>query len=148
MVGFVGGGILPVEYAIPIIMGANIGTTVTNVLVSFTFVTRKQDFRRAFAGATVHDFFNLFSVALFFPLEMKFHFLQRMAERLTVAFEGAGGVSFTSPIKMVVGPVVESIQHLLLESAGFVEVRSTGLQNVDRAPDAPDLFVVTGRKSP
>ncbi len=34
----------------------------------------------------------------------------------------------------------------LLESVGFVDVRSTGLRNVECAPDAPDLFVVTGRK--
>ena len=49
VVGFVGGGMLPLAYAIPIIMGANIGTTITNIIVSLTFVTRKEDFRRAFA---------------------------------------------------------------------------------------------------
>ncbi len=34
----------------------------------------------------------------------------------------------------------------LLKSVGFEEVRSRALLNVERAADAPDLFVVTGRK--
>ena len=40
-------GTLPVSMAIPAVMGANIGTTVTNSLVSFGHVTRKEEFRRA-----------------------------------------------------------------------------------------------------
>jgi len=112
-VGFVGGGVLPLEFAIPIVMGANIGTTITNILVSFGFVTRKEDFRRAFAGATVHDFFNLCAVALFFPLELKFHFIQRMAERLTVVFDTAGGVKFSSPLKAIIVPVADAVKHFL-----------------------------------
>jgi len=121
VVGFVGGGILPVEYAIPMIMGANIGTTITNILVSFTFVTRREDFRRAFAGATVHDFFNLLSVLTFFPLELKYHFLQRMAVWMTGVFEGIGGVTVTSPIKAITGPAVQGVQHFLMDVLRFSE---------------------------
>ncbi len=119
IVGFVGGGILPVVYAIPMIMGANIGTTVTNILVSFTFLTRREDFRRAFAGATVHDFFNLLTVALFFPLEMKFHFIQRLAFWMTGVFEGAGGVEFTSPLTVIVKPAVKAVQHFMFDTLGL-----------------------------
>jgi len=118
-VGFVGGGVLPLEFAIPIIMGANIGTTVTNTLVSFGFVTRKEDFRRAFAGATVHDFFNLCAVAVLFPIEIHLHPIQKLAEGLTRAFGAAGGVSFVSPVKAVVKPVASAIQHLLTDTAGL-----------------------------
>jgi len=116
MVGLVGSGVLPLEFAIPMVMGANIGTTITNILVSLTFVTRKEDFRRAFAGATVHDFFNLFSVALFFPLEIKFHFIQKAALRLTKVFEGIGGIKFTSPLKTIISPVINNLKHLLLDT--------------------------------
>ena len=115
VVGLVGGGILPITYAIPIIMGANIGTTITNIFVSFTFVTRKEDFRRAFAGATVHDFFNFWTVLIFFPLEIKFHFIEKGAFFLTRLFEGAGGIRFTSPLKLVIDPAVHSLKHLLVE---------------------------------
>lgn len=68
IVGLVAGG-LPVETAIPMVMGANIGTTVTNTLVSLGHARCKEEFRRAFTCATVHDFFNLIAVAIFLPLE-------------------------------------------------------------------------------
>ena len=86
VVGLVGGGALPVEYAIPIIMGANLGTTITNTLVSLSFVTRKEDFRRAFAGATVHDFFNVIAVIIFLPLERATHIIERTATFMSASF--------------------------------------------------------------
>lgn len=122
VVGLVGGGILPISYAIPIIMGANIGTTITNILVSLTFVTRREDFRRAFAGATVHDFFNFWAVLVFFPLELKFHFIEKSALFLTRVFEGAGGIKFTSPLKVVIDPAVHGVKHLLIEVFSFPHI--------------------------
>ena len=122
VVGLVGGGMLPLTFAIPIIMGANIGTTITNILVSLAFVTRKKDFRRAFAGATVHDFFNLCAVTLFFPLEIKFHFIQKLAVSLTNIFEGAGGVRFTSPLKVVIDPAVHIVKGFLINTLSLPNV--------------------------
>lgn len=115
VVALTGSGVLPVEFGIPIIMGANIGTSITNILVSFTFVTRKEDFRRAFAGATVHDFFNLWTVLVFFPLEIRFHFIQKLAFFLTRVFEGVGGIKFTSPLSIIINPAVHGIKHLLID---------------------------------
>jgi len=122
VVGLVGGGALPVEYAIPIIMGANLGTTITNTLVSLAFVTRKEDFRRAFAGATVHDFFNIWTIIVFFPLELKFHFIQKSAFFLTRAFEGAGGVTFTSPFNLTINPVVQGVKSFLTKILSLHEI--------------------------
>lgn len=78
IVGMVAGG-LPVTIAVPMIMGANIGTTVTNTLVSLGYVTQREDFRRAFSAATVHDFFNLLAVTIFLPLEIAFGLLEKLA---------------------------------------------------------------------
>jgi len=103
-------------------MGANVGTTITNTLVSLTFVTRKGDFRRAFAAATVHDFFNLWAIIVFFPLEIKFHFIQNSAIFLTKVFEGVGGVTVTNPLKLVIDPAVQSIQYLLTKIMFLPEV--------------------------
>jgi sodium-dependent phosphate cotransporter len=100
-------------------MGANVGTTITNILVSLGFVTRKEDFRRAFAGATVHDFFNLCSVTLLFPLEVRFHIIQSLAERLTSVFDTAGGVTFSSPLKMIIKPVVRLVKHFFMDTIGL-----------------------------
>ena len=59
-------------------MGSNIGTSVTNTIVSFTQISNKNEFRRAFAGATVHDMFNWLTVIVLFTVEMttrKFKFV-------------------------------------------------------------------------
>jgi len=122
VVGLVGAGALPVEYAIPIIMGANLGTTITNTLVSLAFVTRKEDFRRAFAGATVHDFFNIWTIIVFFPLELKFHFIQKSAFFLTRAFEGAGGVTLASPFKLAINPAVQGVKSFLTKILSLPEI--------------------------
>ena len=61
--------VLDVKVAIPIVMGANIGTSVTNTIVSLGQITSKNDFRRAFGGATVHDMFNWLTVIILLPLE-------------------------------------------------------------------------------
>lgn len=51
-------------------MGANIGTSVTNTIVSMGQIANKDDFRRAFAGATVHDMFNWLTVIILLPIEV------------------------------------------------------------------------------
>ncbi len=83
IVGMVGAGTLPLALAVPMIMGANIGTTVTNTLASLGSIRRPEEFRRAFAAATVHDFFNLLAVAVLLPLELATGVLSRMAGGIT-----------------------------------------------------------------
>ena len=61
--------VLEVQPAIPIVMGANIGTSVTNTIVSMAQSGNQDEFRRAFGGATVHDMFNWLSVLILLPLE-------------------------------------------------------------------------------
>ena len=98
------------------------GTTITNTLVSLTFVTRKTDFRRAFAAATVHDIFNIFTIIVFFPLEIFFHIIAKSALFLTGLFEGIGGVAFTSPLKLVIDPVAKGLEHFLLDTLSLSDV--------------------------
>ncbi len=51
IIGLVAGGGISLQGAIPMIMGANIGTTVTNSIVSLGHIGRKEEFQRAFAAA-------------------------------------------------------------------------------------------------
>jgi solute carrier family 34 (sodium-dependent phosphate cotransporter) len=88
-VGMVGAGTLDVSLAVPMIMGANIGTTVTNTLASLGSIRRAEEFRRAFAAATVHDFFNLLAVGILLPLELRTGFLSVSAKWLTALVHGA-----------------------------------------------------------
>jgi hypothetical protein len=62
IVGLVGAGTLGLPEAVPMIMGANIGTTVTNTLAALGNIRRSEEFRRGFAGATMHDMFNVLAV--------------------------------------------------------------------------------------
>ncbi len=117
-VGLVAAGALTIDGAIPIIMGANIGTSVTNTLVSLAHVTRREEFRRAFAGATLHDFFNLLTVVILFPLELRFHILRRSASGLERVLEGSGGIELFDPLKAVIGPVARWVSGSLLGSSG------------------------------
>lgn len=102
IVGLVGTGLLGVDDAVPMIMGANIGTTVTNTLASMGHVRRVQEFRNAFAAATVHDFFNVLAVAVLLPLELLTGVLSSAAEWLTELLVGQGGTTYESPIKTAV----------------------------------------------
>jgi sodium-dependent phosphate cotransporter len=89
---------LPLDNAVPMIMGANIGTTVTNTIASLAHIARKEEFRRAFAVATVHDFFNYMAVVVLLPLELLTGFLQRSAEALASLLQGMSGADYESPI--------------------------------------------------
>ncbi|XP_059082835.1 sodium-dependent phosphate transport protein 2B-like [Tigriopus californicus] len=71
---------LDVSQAVPMVMGANIGTSVTNTIVSLTQVADRNEFRRSFAAATVHDMFNWCAVIVLLSLEVICHPLQLVAE--------------------------------------------------------------------
>jgi len=116
VVGMVAGGVLTVTGAIPIIMGANMGTTVTNTLVAMTSMNRRTEFQRAFAGATMHDFFNLMSIAIIFPIEQSTHFLEKSATWLSTMLVGTDGTKFPNPVKAAVKPVVKQVKHLLQDT--------------------------------
>jgi sodium-dependent phosphate cotransporter len=79
IVGLVAGG-LPVAIAIPMVMGANIGTTITNTLVSLGHIRNREEFERAFAAATIHDLFNLLCVLILLPLEIAFGVLETIGK--------------------------------------------------------------------
>ena len=103
IVGLVGAGTLTVDAAVPMIMGANIGTTVTNTLVALGSSRRSDEFRRAYAGATMHDFFNLLAVAVFLPIQVATDFLSNAAGEVAELLGGnVGGSTTKSPIKSIV----------------------------------------------
>lgn len=116
IVGLVGAGALPLVSAVPMVMGANIGTTVTNTLVSLGHVRQGPEFRRAFAGATVHDFFNVLTVLIALPLELATGFLSRSAEAVTELLgreQTLPGVEVDSPIKAAVAAPIELLEGAL-----------------------------------
>ncbi|MBE9064803.1 Na/Pi symporter, partial [cf. Phormidesmis sp. LEGE 11477] len=115
VVGLVAGG-LPVATAIPMVMGANIGTSITNTLVSLGHVSDQREFKRAFAAATIHDFFNLLSVVIFLPIEIFFHPLESAAHFLAQNLVGGGSLSVKDLnfVKAATKPLVHLFENLTL----------------------------------
>lgn len=114
IVGLVAGGV-PVELAVPMIMGANMGTTITNTIVSLGAVGERTMFNKSFQAATVHDFFNFYSILIFLPLEMLFHPLERLAGAVSTLIVGASDASVGdfNVLGMVTKPVAGAVVRML-----------------------------------
>ena len=104
----VGTGALTVNESVPIIMGSNVGTTVTCTFVALGFVGAREEFRRALMASTIHDFFNVLALVIFFPLELIFHPLARISGWLTDLLYGSSlpDPSNMNVIRWLTRPVV------------------------------------------
>ena len=130
IVAMAGGAIISPTSAVFMVMGANIGTTVTNTIISMGHITKGEEFRRAFSAATVHDFFNLMAVLIFFPLEMMFGFFQKMSTGLAhLFFSGDFDVEFQSPVKAAVKWGVGHFKDLVhvLSDSDWMLLAASGL---------------------
>jgi sodium-dependent phosphate cotransporter len=103
---------IAVAAATPYIMGANIGTSITNTIVSLGHIVNKNEFRRAFSASIVHDFFNVISVLVLLPLEMSFGIISKSASWLAELLVGTETFTFNSPLKMITDPAVSWVQNL------------------------------------
>ena len=103
---------LPLANAVPMIMGANIGTTVTNSIVSLAHMGRRDEFERAFSVAACHDFFNILAVSILLPLELMTGYLRSIASFLSTVVVGVGGFTYESPFKALLSFAFAPIQSL------------------------------------
>lgn len=103
---------LPVANAVPMVMGANIGTTVTNTVVSLAHMGRKDEFYRAFSVATCHDFFNFITVAVLLPVEITTGYLHHTAVALASTIGEVGGVTYENPLKDALKAGLEPVKSL------------------------------------
>jgi len=119
-VALVASGSLTLESAVPIIMGANVGTTITSTIVSLGFLPKKKEFRRAVAAGTYHDFFNILTVFILFPLEYYFQFLSRLSQSLATFFfsQPVGPVRSFSTLGLGLGAITDAIVNSI--GNGFV----------------------------
>ena len=107
--------VLTVRIAIPIVMGANIGTSVTGIIVSVAQSGNKQQFRRAFGAATVHDMFNWLSVFVILPIEIATGFLFHLTDVIAKAANLQGGgskVNFLSGMTKPITNLIVQVKYL------------------------------------
>tara|TARA_Y100001970_G_C14078076_1_gene773128 strand:+ start:1 stop:867 length:867 start_codon:yes stop_codon:yes gene_type:complete len=114
----VSSGAVTLSGAIPMIMGANIGTTVTNTIVSMGHIRRGNEFKRAFSAATHHDIFNVLSVIILLPLEIAFGLIEKTATGLGTLLFGTISTDevFQSPIKAAIKWGSKHVQSLSFDS--------------------------------
>ena len=139
IVGMVAGG-LPISIAIPMAMGANIGTSLTSTLVSLGHVRDDDAFGRAFSAATVHDSFNFLAVLLLLPLELLFRPLERFSNFLVgmMPMDTAVEVGSLNVVSLMVGPfrdLAKASVEMLPTVAGGLVLITVGIGTI--------LFVVT-----
>uniref|UniRef100_A0A8C1HD97 Sodium-dependent phosphate transport protein 2A n=2 Tax=Cyprinus carpio TaxID=7962 RepID=A0A8C1HD97_CYPCA len=112
VVSLVSSGLLDVGSAIPIIMGSNIGTSVTNTIVALMQAGEREEFKRAFAGATVHDCFNWLSVLVLLPLEAITGVMRLMSGAVVESFNIVTGENGPELLKVITEPLTKRIIQL------------------------------------
>lgn len=116
VVALVASGSITLESGIPIIMGANVGTTITSTIVSLGFINKKKEFRRAAAAGTYDGFFNILIVVILFPLEYYYGFLSGISQWIAAYFFHPSSApvetSFSSKWYMF-GPVIGWIVKII-----------------------------------
>uniref|UniRef100_A0A8C9YIR0 Sodium-dependent phosphate transport protein 2A n=1 Tax=Sander lucioperca TaxID=283035 RepID=A0A8C9YIR0_SANLU len=112
VVSLVASGLLEVRSAVPIIMGTNIGTSVTNTIVAMMQAAERSEFQRAFAGATIHDCFNWLSVLVLLPLEVASGLMARLSHMLVTSFKLQPGEEAPELLKVITEPVTKLIIQL------------------------------------
>jgi solute carrier family 34 (sodium-dependent phosphate cotransporter) len=117
IVAVVASGQLTLGQAVPLVMGANIGTTLTSTLIAFGFIMKKKEFKKAMAAGVLHDIYNMLTVLILFPLEVYFGFLSRLSSYFTTTFFDLTGndqshytynVMFTRPFSLWVIELLKS----------------------------------------
>ena len=108
-----------VAAAVPYIMGANIGTSITNTIVSLGHITNKIEFQRAFSASIVHDFFNIIAVIILLPIQLSTGFISKAAVWFAELFIGTEAITFNSPIKTITKPAVHWISDLFKQQDIF-----------------------------
>ena len=126
----VGAGIIPdVKSAVPIIMGANIGTCVTNSFIALTLANDPNEFKRAFSAATLNDMFNLLTTSILLPLEIFSGFLFVISDKLTglIPFENSASISQANFMAAILNPVTDAFFTL---NSTAVDLLSSGNKNI------------------
>ena len=102
---------LTIKVAIPMIMGANIGTSVTNTLVAMTQIGNRNEFERAFAAATVHDMFNWCTVLVMLPLELIAHPLEKLSKSIAdeLVSSTSGEAEEIEILSVIIDPFVDMV---------------------------------------
>jgi len=116
-----------VHFGVPVILGANIGTTITNTLVAFG-VERGMtvnEFKETIPGVIVDDVYEALTISIFFTLELTTGFISKMVLALgdfyvnVLKLEGFFASFEKSIIDIIIKePIINPMKNLLLDMVG------------------------------
>ena len=115
--------VVSVKQGIFMVMGANIGTSVTNTIVAMGQIGDSDQLERAFAGATVHDMFNFMVVGVLLPVEAATKYLFHLTKALTKDYDREKGEKWEGPVKKAVSPLAA---RLIIANKKIVEGIAAG----------------------
>ncbi|XP_030870051.3 sodium-dependent phosphate transport protein 2C [Gorilla gorilla gorilla] len=112
VVSMVAAKLLTVRASVPIIMGVNVGTSITSTLVSMAQSGARDEFQRAFSGSAVHGIFNWLTVLVLLPLESATALLERLSELALGAASLTSGAQAPDILKVLTKPLTHLIVQL------------------------------------
>lgn len=113
LVTIVGSGVLNVRQSIPIIMGANLGTSVTNTVVSLIVYKKKENFEIAMTAGIVHDMYNMMSVVFMLPIELLIHPLEYSSDWMLKLFSSSDTQSTSSTASSIINDKLQFLSYLV-----------------------------------
>ncbi|XP_017748514.1 PREDICTED: sodium-dependent phosphate transport protein 2C isoform X2 [Rhinopithecus bieti] len=111
VVSMVAAKLLTVRASVPIIMGVNVGTSITSTLVSMAQSGNRDEFQRAFSGSAVHGIFNWLTVLVLLPLESATALLERLSELAL----GAASLSPGAQAPDILKVLTKTLTHLIVQ---------------------------------
>lgn len=110
-------------------------------------------FCRAFAGATVHDFFNWLSVLVLLPLEVATGYLNRLTELIVTSFQIESGENAPAMLNVITDPLTHSIIEVRTSAhkykqftkypVGGDNIRLGSVGQCDILPDVQSPIMIT-----
>lgn len=130
------------DQGIYIVMGANIGTSVTAMLVSLAHTRDGEELERAFAGSSVYFMFNMMTAIVLLPLEVATKYLNRLTATMLPSSVGEEGESWEGPIRQIVQPIVKT---LIIADKDLIADISTG--EVESCSSLYPVYCIDGIES-
>ena len=87
VVAMAAGDIITLREGIPVVMGSNVGTSITSTMVSLTNLHNLEEYRLGFTAAILHDIFNWCTILLLLPLEMGTGALEKVTGYIAAVLE-------------------------------------------------------------
>jgi solute carrier family 34 (sodium-dependent phosphate cotransporter) len=107
IVALVSEGAITVQEGVYLVMGANIGTTITNDMVALAHFKNVEELERAFSAACLHDIFNILTVAVLLPFELLTGYLEMVTKLIVDGAETKAGDDWEGPMALYVKPLTK-----------------------------------------